>query len=170
MSRSDVNQSIVVRYGTVIDVEQVKLKSDVAKGAVAGGILGAVIGKDAVASAAIGAAAGGLLTKAAEGSNVAYSYTVDMVDGLTTKVVIESDNIRVGDCVVVEQGSSANIRMTSPVHCEHAGHPALDTPEVASKEQGEAGACHEAKQQALQAKTDQETDLAVKKVRALCES
>ena len=170
VSRSDVDQSISVRYGTVINVEQVALKSEAVKGAVVGGLFGAVIGHDALASAAIGAAAGGLLTRAAEGSNKANAYTVDMTDGAETKVVTESDNIRMGDCVAIEQGSSANIRLASSVHCEHAGHPALDHPAVAAKEQQEAGACHDAKQLALDAITDEEIDLAVKKVRALCEA
>jgi len=170
VSRSDMNQSISVRYGMVVNVEQVELKSEAVKGAVVGGLFGAVIGHDALASAAIGAAAGGLLTRAAEGSNKANAYTVDMTDGAETKVVTESDNIRMGDCVAIEQGSSANIRLASSVHCEHAGHPALDHPAVAAKEQQEAGACHDAKQLALDAITDEEIDLAVKKVRALCEA
>ena len=170
VSRSDMNQSISVRYGTVVNVEQVALKSEAVKGAVVGGLFGAVIGHDALASAAIGAAAGGLLTRAAEGSNKANAYTVDMTDGAETKVVTESDNIRLGDCVAIEQGSTANIRLASTVHCEHAGHPALDHPAVAAKEQQEAGACHDAKQMALEAVTDEEIDLAVKKVRALCEA
>jgi outer membrane lipoprotein SlyB len=169
-SRSDMNESISVRYGTVSNVQQIKLKSDAAKGAIAGGILGAVIGEDKVASAAIGAAAGGLLTKVAEGSDVGYQYTVEMTDGVATKIVTEAGNVRVGDCVAIEQGRSANIRIASGVHCEHAGHPGLSDASVTSRQQRDATSCHTAKQQALQAKTDKEIDLATKKVRALCEA
>ena len=72
--------------------------------------------------------------------------------------------------MAVEQGKTAYIRDASPVHCEHAGHPGVTDPDVTANAQSEASACHNARQLALEAKTDEELDFATKKIRALCES
>ena len=56
------------------------------------------------------------------------------------------------------------------VYCEHQGHEALDDPIVHANRQEEAAECHAAKQMALQATTEEATDIALKKVRAFCES
>jgi outer membrane lipoprotein SlyB len=170
VSRQDVNQTINIQYGTIENVEQVKLQSNAAGGAVTGSILGAVIADNSLEGAIIGAFAGGAVTAAAEGKNTANSYTVKLLNNTEVKVVTGAGNLRVGDCVAVEQGKTANIRDASPVHCEHAGHPGVTDPDVTANAQSEASACHNARQLALEAKTDEELDFATKKIRALCES
>ena len=170
VSRQDVNQTINIQYGNIESIEQVELQSNAAGGAVTGSILGAVIADNALEGAIIGAFAGGALTAAAEGDNMANSYTVRLLNDTEVKIITGAGNLRAGDCVAVEQGKTANIRYASPVHCEHAGHPGVTDSDVTAKAQGEASACHDARQLALAAKTDAEVDLATKKIRALCES
>ena len=86
-----------------------------------------------------------------------------------TKVVTESAGIAEGDCVAVELDQTANIRRTSSVHCDHTDHTALAEPVVHAKRQTEAAECHAAKDMALQATTQEATDIAFKKVRVFCE-
>jgi outer membrane lipoprotein SlyB len=171
ISRSQLGGAFQIKYGTVELVEPVKVQSQAAKGAVMGGLLGGATsghhhrGKHAVE----GAIAGALLTALFEGNRKAYQYTVDFDDGSITKVVTESGGIVERDCVAVELGHTANIRRVSAVHCEHRNHEALADPIVYAKGQTEAAECHAAKQMALQAKTEEATDIALKKVRVFCE-
>ena len=55
------------------------------------------------------------------------------------------------------------------MQCEHRGHEALAEPIVHAKRTTEAAECHTAKAQALQATTEEATDIALKKVRVFCE-
>lgn len=172
IQRSQLGSSFDIRYGTVETIERVKIQSQAGKGAITGGLIGGATsghshrGKHAVE----GAVAGALLTALLEGNRKAYQYTVEFGDGSLTKVVIETGGIVEGDCVVVELGQTANIRRTSSVHCEHPDHEALtDAPMVYAKRQTEAAECHAAKEMALQATTEEATDIALKKVRVFCE-
>lgn len=171
VSRSQLGSSFEIRYGTVESVERVSVQSQAGQGAVTGGIIGGATsghrhrGKHAVE----GAVAGALLTVLLEGDRRAYQYTVDFDDGSVTKVIIETGGIVEGDCVAVELGQTANIRRTSSVHCEDRGHEALSDPIVNAKQQTEAAECHAAKEMALQATTEEATDIALKKVRVFCE-
>lgn len=171
VSRSQLNSSFDIRYGTVELVERVKIKSGAAKGAVVGGLIGgATMGHKHRGKHAIeGAVAGALLTALLEGSRKAYQYTVDFDDGRVTKVITETGDIREEDCVAVELGQTANIRRVSSVYCEHREHEAIATPIVYAKAQQEAAECHTAKEMALQATTEEATDIALKKVRVFCE-
>jgi len=169
--RSQLGSAFQVRYGTVETIERVKVQSQAAQGAVTGGLIGGATsghhhrGKHALE----GAVAGAFLTALLEGNRNGYQYTVDFGDGSVTKVITESSGIVEGDCVVVELGQTANIRRTSSVHCEHRGHEALAAPMIHAKQQTEAAECHTAKQMALQATTEEATDIALKKVRVFCE-
>ena len=171
VSRSDLNSSFDIRYGTVERVERVKVKSTAPQGAIMGGLIGGATsghsrrGKHAVQ----GAVAGALLAAILEGDRKAFKYTVDFEDGSVTKVITETGDIREADCVAVELGRTANIRRVSDVHCEHTEHEALTDPIVYAETQKEAAECHAAKQMALQATTEEATDIAIKKVRVFCE-
>jgi outer membrane lipoprotein SlyB len=171
VSRSQLGSAFEIRYGTVERVDRVKVQSQASQGAVTGGLIGAATsghhhrGKHALE----GALAGALLTAILEGNRQAYQYTVDFDDGSITKVVIETGGIEEGDCVSVELGQTANIRRVSDVQCEHRSHEALVEPIVYAKRQSEAAECHTAKEQALQATTEEATDIALKKVRVFCE-
>jgi len=171
VSRAQLGSAFQIRYGTVEVVERVKIQSQAAQGAVTGGLIGGVTsghhhrGKHALE----GAIAGAFLTALLEGNRKGYQYTVDFDDNSVTKVITESGGIVEGDCVAVELGQTANIRRTSAVHCEHQAHEALADPIVHAKRQSEAAECHAAKQMALQATTEEATDIALKKVRVFCE-
>jgi len=171
VSRSQLNSSFEIRYGTVETIERVKIQSQAAQGAVTGGLIGGLTSGHSHRGqhALEGAVAGALLTALLEGNRQGYQYMVDFDDGSVTKVVTESAGIAEGDCVAVELGQTANIRRTSTVHCEHTDHSALAEPVVHAKRQTEAAECHAAKDMALQATTHEATDIALKKVRVFCE-
>ena len=172
ISRNQLGSSFQIKYGQVERIERVKIQSQAPQGAVMGGIVGGATsghrhrGKHAVE----GAVAGALLSAILDGNRRAYQYTVDLDDGSVTKVVTETGGMVEGDCVSVELGRTANIRRVSDVYCEHRDHEALDDPIVHANRQEEATECHAAKQMALQATTEEATDIALKKVRAFCES
>jgi outer membrane lipoprotein SlyB len=166
-----LNSSFEINYGIVVGKEKVEIKSQAAQGAVMGGIVGGATsghhhrGKHAVE----GAIAGALLTAILEGSKKANQYTVKFNDDRMTKIITETKGIREGDCVSVELGQTANIRRVSTVYCEHPDHEALSDPIVHANNQEGAAECHAAKQMALQATTEEATDIALKKVRVFCE-
>lgn len=171
-SSGNVNSVIQINYGVVQNIQQTKLDSNVGKGAIAGGLIGAGTSghHDRAEHAAEGAAALALLTAIAEGKRKAYAYEVKLNSGSIIKLVTESGDIAEGDCVSVEQGQSANIRRVSSVYCEEPDqdHEALKHPQVQAAAQNDAAECHTAKEIALAAKTESEVDIALKKVRVFC--
>jgi hypothetical protein len=70
-------------------------------------------------------------------------------------------DLLVGDCVIVEQGKYANIRLVSSINC------AVDQQPEHHKQA--AGNCQKAKNELAEAKTDKAIENAVIKVRTLCE-
>jgi uncharacterized Zn-finger protein len=161
---------IQIDYGVVEKVENVKLDSNLGKGVVAGGMIGAgTSGKhDRAKHAAEGAAAVALLTAIAEGKRKVHSYQVKLTSGSIVKIVNEGSGIDAGDCVSIEQGKTANIRRVSSVYCEEPEHEALHHPHVYAAAYEDAAECHAAKEIALHAKTEKEVDIALKKVRVFC--
>ena len=164
--------------GQVVGVEIIKLEGDgsVAAGATMGGMIGLIYGQNNDKSRAVtrrrtalGAAAGGRLARrAGGGAQSAFEYTVEMLDGETVRFVTDQDDVRMGDCVVIEQArGTANIRRVSDLMC-------LDeSREVVSGLQAElakeAEECAAAKRQLLDAATESEIDQAVIKVSILCD-
>ena len=174
-------EEMTVEYGTVDRVDPVTVGSNgqpkgVGAGVVIGGLAGSYNSSHGheVRDAAAGAVAGALLQSAIKQHknkhNGAFQYTVNLVGGGTIAVVVEHGDIKAGDCVAVEQGASANVRSVSSVHCEQPTHPALKDPAVQASAQKDATDCKAAKDAALKANTEQEIDVAVKKVRVFCES
>ena len=130
----------------------------------AGGLIGGLVGPRrhrglrVVAGAGIGAAIQGSAT-----GGVLQQYSVNLVSGGQTIISTEQTEIRVGDCVAIEQGEHANIRRVSSYHCE--------TKSTKTAEHRQAGAdnCQQAKNELNQADTDEAITNAAKKVRVLCE-
>ena len=169
---NQMNSSFNIHYGVVERVERTQVASNAPQGAVMGGIIGGVTSNhhNRGEHALEGAVAGALLAAVLQGDRTAYKYTVDFMDGGITKVITETPAIAEGDCVTVELGSTANIRRVSSVHCENANHTLLAADaKIHEKRQEDAQECHEAKQMALQATTEEATDIALKKVRVFCE-
>lgn len=164
-----VGRSTSVQFGTVRDAEPVTLESDAARGALIGGTLGVAVGRSSSSrfNAVRGAAVGGAATAAAEGSRQGIAYTVEMSNGSSTRIVTDQREIRVGDCVAVEQvRNTANIRRTSEEYCDPTNGEALREVERAVRAQ--ATDCERAKDELAKARGQQAIDLAVRKTELVC--
>ncbi len=162
---------ISVAYGQVSNVERVKMDVNYAKGAAVGGGLGLLATSrrsrsSQIGGALAGAAIGALVQKAAAGDGMANKFTVNLSNGNTVAIITEQGDIDIGDCVSVEQGKQANIRRVSSVMCQSdtANHPA-----VRNADMEEAQECLTAKQEVMQAETEQAVDVAYRKMRAFCD-
>lgn len=168
---SSRNTLISVAYGTVEHVQLVQMKPNYAEGSLIGGALGLLAasgyssGSQALGAVA-GAGLGALVSK--ETAGTANQYTIMLVNGSTVSVVTDQQDIDPGDCVSVEQGDHTNIRRVSSAMCNTPpSHPAY--PEMHASVQQLSSDCANAKQQLLAAKTEQETNIAYKKMQALCD-
>jgi len=156
-------QSVTIQYGTVEHVQTISKDAKHAGGALAGGVIGAVVGPRrhrglrALAGAGIGAAVQGSAT-----GGMQQQYTVSLVSGGTTIINTEQQDIRAGDCVSIEQGSYSNIRRISSVHCETKTQTPPHHKSISSD-------CEKTKHELTNAKTDEAITTAAKKVRILCE-
>jgi outer membrane lipoprotein SlyB len=114
------------------------------------------------------------------GRSQAFEYTV-LIDGRTTiRIISDQAGKRVGDCVAVEQGQFNNIRLVADSRCSPpppppraaapAAAPAPTPAPVAAgpAEVEAASACDQAKQQVLDAETDEAFTLAERRMRLLC--
>lgn len=158
-----------VRYAEVTDIERVKLPSAAPAGAVVGGFTGLVLSRNSsgskqVASGVGGAVLGGLATAALEGDRLGYSYRLRFANGDTSNFITEKGYLQVGDCVSVERGQYANIRRVAAVLCDGNQPAAADQKHLREAEQ-----CHEAKDQLLDASTEEQIEAAARKVSILCE-
>jgi len=155
----------LIKYGVVESAQTVKKDAKHAGGAAVGGLAAlAFAGRrhrplKIAASAAAGAAIQGAVT-----SGTLQQYTVKLVDGPEIRISTEQQDIRIGDCVAVESGQHTNIRRVGSVHCE-----AKTQSKPPAHHQASANDCQTAKSELATAKTNEEVDLAIKKVRVLCE-
>jgi hypothetical protein len=165
------NTLISVAYGTVQNVQQVQMKPSYAEGSLIGGALGLLAtsrasGGSQALGAIAGAGLGALVSK--ETAGTANQYTVLLVNGNTVSVVTDQKQIDAGDCVSVEQGDHTNIRRVSTAMCNtppsHPAYPAMH----ASVQQISAD-CAKAKQEMLAASSEEQTNIAYKKMQALCD-
>lgn len=165
-------QSARITTGIVTNAQHVKQQSDAGTGALVGGALGLLtgVGKSSskkVRNTLLGAAGGGAVATVAQGDRNAVAYTVSTGDGSSIRVITDQTEIRIGDCVIVEEtGSTANVRRMTPTACESASAKARE--ELHGSFQQEAAECHSAKQQLVNAKTADEVDLARRKMEILC--
>ena len=111
--------AVTINYGVVESAVTTTEESKHAGGALAGGLMGALIGPKrhrglrVVAGAGIGAAVQGSAT-----GGTVQQYSVKLNSGGQTIISTELQDIRTGDCVSIEQGDNANIRRVSSYHCE----------------------------------------------------
>ena len=158
-------QAVTINYGVVTSVGTVQKDSKHAGGALAGGMIGAMIGprRHRGLRMAAGAAAGAAVQGAAT-SGILQQYAVALVGGGTSIVSTEQTDIRPGDCVSVEQGQYANIRRVGTIHCDGAGPDNPPEHHVTV-----ANSCDTVKNELAHAETDEQIEIAMKKVRILCE-
>jgi outer membrane lipoprotein SlyB len=164
--------NVTIRHGVVESTKEVQFQSSAAGGALVGGIIGYNLNTNKSSSkqrrrTAAGAALGGAARRSAEGDLSGMEYTVKVTDGSVVKVVTDQTQIHEGDCVAVEQaGDNANIRRVDTTMCEEGSEEAIKQVEDELIE--EAQECLEAKQQMLSAETEEQMDLATRKIKILC--
>lgn len=165
-----------VSYGRITAVRQVDIQNQGAQaaGTLVGGALGVASGSGQSRSnralRGIGGAAVGSRVAGAAGSTTGFEYTV-LIGGQTIRMVTEQAGLRVGDCVSVERGQFNNIRLADDARCSPPPGARAPTPAAApvpAAAQAEANACLQAKEQLLNASTDEEFDRAERRMRLLC--
>ena len=165
-----VGQRTFVQFGTVTNVEQVQLTSDVPAGALIGGTIGLMTAagtRNAPRNAIVGAAVGAAATSVAQGSRTGIAYTVRMLDGSTIRIISDQSEIRVGDCVAIERaGDTNNIRRQSSAYCASQNRAAVAA--VQAETQAAAARCEAAKEELVAASTPEAVDTASRKVALLC--
>ena len=167
-------QSVTVRTGTVTAMKSVDLNDGNALGgALVGGAVGAALTRSSKGSgrrdrnAALGAVLGG--SAAASKTRPGRIYTVTTNEGTTIQVATEQTEVRVDDCVFVEEtAQGTNIRRASASACAADTQALLADPDVAEELREEAEECAVAKQQLIDAETDAAVELALKKVQIFC--
>jgi len=166
-------QATSITVGKVVSAERVRIQSDAAKGAVVGGIVGAVTqggrssGKK-IKYGALGAAGGAAIGSTTGGEGM--QYVVETGPGQAMTVVTDQMEIRIGDCVTVEQAGNgtANVRRTSQAACS-GPIDALGS-EIREEMQADADECARAKEKLLAAETDAEIDSWIRRVKVICDN
>jgi len=169
-------QNASISVGTAVKVESIDLRSQNAPaGALVGGMLAYHTTGDKRSSttkwgrAAAGAVAGGAIARAREGDLKGKLYTVDLGGGRMIQVVSDQTEIRQGDCVIVEEaGGQANVRRADPTACQPESAAVMASPDVQEELQEEAAECLAAKEAMLAAETDEQFDLAKRKMDIFC--
>ena len=167
-------QMASIRHGTVVGMKTVDLNNaDALKGALVGGAFGAAVTRsskgssrrerNAIIGAVLGAAAGAASRKTGR------IYSVRINEGTVLQIVTEQTEIRINDCVIVEEaGGRANIRRTALSACEVASESLMNEPDIQAELQEEAAECTVAKEQLINAETDEQMEIAVRKIQILC--
>lgn len=162
-----------VAYGSITGVNQQGRDTSGGKtgGALVGGLVGLYTGKGKSTSnkalrtlggAAVGSAAGGAMARGTE-----MVYTVSLVEGGTVRIIMDTGNFRTGDCVAIEQGgASANMRRVSEEYCRNYARVPR---EYKVEHEKEANECAQAKQQLLDAQTEEAIKAAQMKMNILCQ-
>jgi outer membrane lipoprotein SlyB len=171
-----------VQYGRVTAVQPTTVTDSTARnvGTIVGGGVGLATGSGQGSSnralrTAVGATAGRNVGNMATRSQ-AFEYTVLVGGTRTITIVSDQAGKRVGDCVSVEQGQFANIRLVPDARCNPAPAPRPAAPAAApapppapaAEDVAAATACEQAKQQVLDATTDDAFNLAERRMRLLC--
>ena len=167
-------QMATIRYGTVVGMQTVDLNNaDAMKGALVGGAFGAALTsssksssrrrQNAVIGGVIGAASGSAKRQTGR------LYSVRTNEGTVIQIATEQTEIRVDDCVIVEEASGrANIRRAALSACEVASEPVMNEPDIQAELQEEAAECAVAKEGLINAETEEQMDFAVRKIQILC--
>jgi outer membrane lipoprotein SlyB len=167
-------QSATIRTGTVTGMRSVDLNDGNAlKGALVGGAFGAALTRSSKSSgrrdrnAAIGAVIGG--AAAASKTQPGRIYTVTTNEGTMIQIATEQTELRVDDCVYVEEaGGTANIRRAPATACAAETQAIMSDSDIVEELQEEAAECAAAKQELINAETDAALDRAARKIQLLC--
>lgn len=168
-------QSMSVQTGVVIAAQAVNLQSAAGRGAVVGGVVGLAATSSNRSSsrrarnAAIGAGTGALISRRAQGSLDGMQYTIETGPGSRIVVVTDQTQVRVGDCVNVEQAGSgtANVRRVSESLCDAVFDNQVNE-EMQTYMTREADACLQAKDRLMDAESDDAFEVAMRRVNFFC--
>lgn len=160
-----------VTIGVVDSARRVEFDSGAGKGALLGGAAGWALARNRSSGTQAAAALGGALigsgVQKSRHGGTGMQYTVRTSAGSAIEVVTDQTEVRVGDCVSVEEtGDVANIRRVDNDLCTPASpavHEAVK-PELAD----DAHRCAEAKERLFEAKTAEEVEVARQIMEALC--
>jgi outer membrane lipoprotein SlyB len=127
---------VIVRTGSVVEVKAIDLNDgNAVAGALVGGAFGAALTRSSKSSgtrgrnAAIGAVLGGVVAASSRRPGRLYSVAVN--DGTIIKIATEQTEIRVDDCVYVEEArGSANIRRAPGAACSPASQTLIAEQEI----------------------------------------
>jgi hypothetical protein len=169
-------QSMSIQTGVVIAAQAVNLQSAAGRGAAVGGVVGLATTSSnrstsrRIRNTAIGAGTGALIARGAEGNLDGMQYTVEIGPGNHIVVVTDQTQVRVGDCVTVEQAGSgtANVRRVSDALCEAAFAGGVEE-DLNAYMQYEADMCLNAKERLMEAETDEAFEVAMRRVQFLCD-
>jgi len=167
-------QSVTVRTGTVTAMRSVDLNDGNAiAGALVGGAFGAALTRSSKSSGrrdrntAIGAVIGG--AAAASRTRPGRVYSVMINEGTMIQIATEQTEIRIDDCVFVEEaGGTANIRRAPATACEPESREVMNDAAIVEEMREEARECVAAKQELIDADSDEGLDRAARKVKLLC--
>jgi len=166
-----------VNYGRITAVNLVTEQNRAAQtgGAIVGGALGAASARNRSGGTAALRAGGGVIAGQQLGrvltQRQTFEYTILIGGTSTVTMVTDEAGLRVGDCVAVERGSFNNLRLVDDSRCNPrpaAGQKAAPPPKATAADIRQADACIQAKEQLLDAETDDAFDRAYRRVRLLC--
>ena len=166
-----------VNYGRITAVNLVTEQNRAAQtgGAILGGALGAASARNRSGGTAALRAGGGVLAGQQLGriatQRQTFEYTILIGGTSTVTMVTDEAGLRVGDCVAVERGGFNNLRLVDDSRCNPrpaAQGKAAAPPKATAADIQQADRCIQAKDQLLDAETDDAFDRAYRRVRLLC--
>ncbi len=168
-------QSMSVQTGIVIAAQAVNLQSNAGRAALIGGVVGYATTSSRQSSSrrarntAIGAGTGALIARRAQGSLDGMQYTIETGPGSKIVVITDQTQIRVGDCVNVEQAGSgtANVRRVSESLCDAVFDNQVDE-DLQTYMNREADACLQAKDRLMETESDEAFEVALRRVNFFC--
>ncbi|MEJ2604727.1 MAG: hypothetical protein P8172_15845, partial [Gammaproteobacteria bacterium] len=108
-------------------------------------------------------------TAAAASRTPGRLYTVQTNEGTSIQIATEQTEIRVDDCVYVEEaGGTANIRRAPLAACQPESKAVIEEPEMVAEMREEATECAAAKQELVDADSEDAMERAVRKIQLLC--
>ncbi len=160
-----------ITIGVVEGARRVEFDAQTGRGALLGGAAGWALARNQssgrqAAAAAAGAGLGAASRNRRHGGT-GMQYTVRSTSGAIVTVVTDQTEVRVGDCVAVEEtGSTANIRRVDNDLCAPASPEVIEAVEPTL--QAEADRCAQAKDRLFEATTPEEIEVARQIMDAFC--
>ena len=163
--------SASITIGIVERAQQVQFDAQAGRGALLGGAAGWAIARNQPSSRqAVAAAAGAGLGAASRNRSqggTGMEYTVRTSQGSAITVVTDQTQVKVGDCVSVEEtGNTANIRRVDDALCQPVSPQVVE--QARPVLQAEADRCEQAKERLFAATTTEEIEVARQLMDIMC--